>query len=84
MFRSDWEALPDVRKWSVVPPVCPVVIGRSSRMSGSGERPSRMSGSCREVLPDVCEWSGGGHECPVVVGRFSRMSGSGREALPYV
>ena len=45
------------------------------------ERPSRMSGSCREALPDVQKWSGGPPGCPGVVGRPYRMSGSGREAF---
>ena len=36
-----WEALPDVQKWSGDPPVCPGLV----------ERPFRMSGSGRETLP---------------------------------
>ena len=50
MSGSDWEALPDVwetrpkvRECSGGPPVCPVVVGR----------PSRISGSVREALPYV-------------------------------
>ena len=41
-----WEALPDVRELSGDPPGCPGVVGRPYRLSGSGERPSWMSGSC--------------------------------------
>ena len=62
MSKSGWEALPDVREWLGGPPGCPGVVGRPSRLSGSGERPSWMSGSCweallkvREALPDVHE-----------------------------
>ena len=63
-------------------------------MSGSGERPSRMSGSGRDALPDVWEWSGCPPGCPGVVEmplrmsgmarRPSRMSESGLEAVPDV
>ena len=56
------------------PPVCSVVVGS----------PSRMSGCSWESFLDVREWSGGPPGCPVVVGSPSRMSGSGREVLPYV
>ena len=59
MARSVREAHPDDWEWLGVPPKCPGVIGRRSRMSGSG----------REALPDVREWSGGPPECPVVVRR---------------
>ena len=48
------EALPDVQLLSEGPLKCPRVIGRSSRMSGSGW----------EALPDVREWSGGLPGCP--------------------
>ena len=54
-------------------------------MSGSGRKPSRISGSGREALLDVQgdpeslskvrEWSGGYPRCPGVVGRPSWMSG---------
>ena len=63
-------------------------------MSGSGGRPSRLSGSGREALPDFWEWSGDPYRClgvvgdppgcPGVVGRPSWMSGSGQETLPDV
>ena len=36
MFGMCREALPDVRECSGGPPVYPVVVGRPSRMSGSG------------------------------------------------
>ena len=36
MFGSGREALLDIREWSGGPPGCPGVVGRSSRMSGSG------------------------------------------------
>ena len=42
----DWSVgLPDVCEWSRSPPECPRVVGRISRMSGSG----------REANPDVRE-----------------------------
>ena len=47
-------------------------------------RPSRMSGSGRETLLDVRDRSGGPSGCPGVVGIISRMSGTGRGALKYV
>ena len=68
------EALPVLWESSGDHPGCPGVVGRPSRMSGSGW----------EALPDVREWSGGPPGCPGVVGRPSRMFGSGREALPDV
>ena len=40
------EALPDVQEWSGVPPRCPGVFVRPSRMSRSG----------RKTLPYVQEW----------------------------
>ena len=36
MSGSGWEDLPDVRKWSGGHPLCPGVVGNSSRMTGSG------------------------------------------------
>ena len=53
-------------------------------MSGSCQKPSRMSWSGRETLPDVREWLRVPPECPGMVGRPYRMSGSGRETLPNV
>ena len=55
-----------------VHPGSPGVVGRSSRMSGSG----------REFLSGVREWSGCPSGCPGVVGRPSRMSGIAGDALP--
>ena len=48
---SGREALPDVREWSEAIPKCTGVVGRHTRMSGSGWRPSRMFGRGRETLP---------------------------------
>ena len=45
MSCSGREALEDVLEWLGGPPGCPGVVGRPSRMSGSG----------REALPDVQE-----------------------------
>ena len=70
MSRSGWEALPDVLKWSGDPPGRRRVVEKPFRMSGSGERPSRMS----ERLA----------QCPGVVEKASWMSGSSRETLPDV
>ena len=74
----------DVREWLGGPHECPGVVGRSSRLSGSGREASQMSRSGRETFPDVREWSGGPSGCPGVVGRTFRMFGSGRESLPDV
>ena len=52
------ESLLDIRKWSGGPPGCPRVVGRPTRMSGSGRKTLWMSGSGREALQDVREWSG--------------------------
>ena len=49
MSESVWKAVPVVQEWSGGPPECPEVVGRASRMSGSG----------REALPNDWEWSGG-------------------------
>ena len=46
---SCWKALPGVRECSKGPPRRAEVVGRPSRMSGSG----------RVADPDVQEWSGG-------------------------
>ena len=45
MSGSGRESLPDVLEWSGGPPGCPGVVGKTSRMSGSG----------REILLDVRE-----------------------------
>ena len=47
------EALPDVREWSGHPTGCPGVVGKPSRMFGSGQ----------EALPVVREWTGDPSEC---------------------
>ena len=47
MSGSGQDDLPDVWEWSVGPPGCPGVVGRSSWKSGSG----------REYLPDIQKWS---------------------------
>ena len=88
-FGSDWESLPDVRKWSEDPCGCLGVVWRPSRMLVVG-MPSWMSGSGRETLLDVPEWweslldvrqlSRG----PWMSGRPSRLSGSHRETIPNV
>ena len=65
------KALSDVRECSGGLLEYPGVVGRPSRMTGSG----------REALPDVREWSGGPSECHGMVGRSFRMIGSGREAF---
>ena len=75
------EALPVVREWSGGPLGCPGVFRRPSRMCGVVGRLTRMSGSGRQVLPDVREWSEDPHGCPAVLGRPSQMTGSCRESL---
>ena len=79
---SGWEALPEVREWSGVPPGGPGVVGRPSCRSGW---PIRTSGNGCEALPEVREWSVSppeGPEDPGVVGSPSRWSMIGRETLP--
>ena len=79
--RSGQKALVDVWEWSGNPPgypggplECPRVVGRPSRMSGSG----------RQALINDWVFLGGSTGCPGVVERLSRMSGSGQETLPDV
>ena len=70
------------------------MVGRPSRRSGRGRRPSRWCGTGRDTLPEIRKWSGdspGGlevvgdpPECPEVVGRNSRRSGSCRKIRPEV
>ena len=88
MSRSGQDALLADWVWLRGYPECQGVVWRPFRMSGglcqlsgSGERPFRMSGSGRGALLDVQEWTGVSPGCPVVVRRPSRMSGSGLEAL---
>ena len=78
---SGWEALPEVREWSVGNPGGPGVVGRPSR---SSRRPIRRFRSGREAIPDVLEWSKGPPEGPGVVEMPTRRSGSGRETLTEV
>ena len=108
MSGSGLEALLDDREWSGVPPECPewfgglprcpAVIGRSSRVSGSGQDtlPDVLVGW--KAFPDVWQLSGGppGYAggtpaCPAVVGRPyqkfwrpSRKFGNGLYTLPDV
>ena len=70
-----WEALQDVQEWSGVSPGCPDVVGRRSRMSGSGRKAlldvRKWWGGplgCPGGLEDVWEWSEGPSGCPGVVG----------------
>ena len=63
-----WKACPDVREFSGVDPVCSVVVGRTSRMSGSGREPFQMY----RIGPEVWEWSGGPPGLPGVVERPPR------------
>ena len=45
MSGSGREALSDVREWLGGPTKCPGVVGRRSRMIGSGKKACRMSGT---------------------------------------
>ena len=60
MFGSGREALPDVREWSGGPREFTGVVGRPTRITSSGRRPSRISRSGWKTHQDVQEWS----ECP--------------------
>ena len=53
MSRSDQEAICDVREWSGRPSGCPGLVGRPSRMTGSG----------LEALQHIRKWSGGPPGC---------------------
>ena len=57
MSGSGREALPDVREWSRGSLRIPGVVGRASRMSGSGQEALTMSRSGWESLLDVRQWS---------------------------
>ena len=57
MSGSGREALPDVREWSRGSFRIPGVVGRASRMSGSGQEALTMSRSGWESLLDVRQWS---------------------------
>ena len=60
-----WEALTDIREWSGGPPRCSEAPFGCLGVVG---RPSRMFGSGREAHPDVREWSGDPPGCPGVMG----------------
>ena len=45
MYGNGWEALPDIWEWSGDPPECPGVVGGLYEYLGVVGRPSRMSGS---------------------------------------
>ena len=66
MFGSVREALPYVREWTGGPLRSLEVVGRPSRMSGSGRESCLMSGSGRKAIPNVREWSGEPPGCPGV------------------
>ena len=53
-----WEDLTDIREWSGGPPKCQGVVGRPSRISGSGREACWMAGSGWKALPNVQELSG--------------------------
>ena len=62
MSGSGREVIRDIREWVGDPngwsgglPRCPVVVGKSSRMFGSGREPSQLSWSDREALPGDLE-----------------------------
>ena len=84
MSGSARESLSDVRKWLRGPPGFSGVVVRPSRMSGSGREVLPDFRSGREALSNVREWSGGPPRSPRVAGRPSQMSGRDREALPDV
>ena len=72
MYGCGREALPHILEWSGGPPGCPGVVGRPSRLSGSGRKSLTggreafvdvqealpLSKGGRKALPDVREWSG--------------------------
>ena len=78
MSGSGRDALGDVREWSGDPPGCPGVVGRHSRMSGSGWE---TFPDVREAHPDVREWSGGPPKCQQVIGMHSGICGRGLDSL---
>ena len=56
MPGKGWEALSYLQEWSVGPPGCPGMVGRPSRISGSG-RETLLD--VREFLLDFRVWSEG-------------------------
>ena len=63
MSGSGREALPDVRGLSGGPSKCPEMVGRPSRMSGSGWEAVPDVGSGQETLQDIRILSGGPAGC---------------------
>ena len=63
------------------PPECPGVVGRHSRICGSGRK---ALPDVLEALLDIREWSGGPPGCQGMVTKLSRLSGSGRKSLSDV
>ena len=80
IFRSDWLALSDVQEWSGDSPGCPGVVGGTPVCPEVVGRHSRLSGSGQEALSEVQERLGGPTRCLVVVKRSSRLSGSSQKA----
>ena len=58
MYGSGQEAFPDVQERSGGPTECLGVVGRPSRMSGSGRKAYLMYGSGQKAIPNIREWSG--------------------------
>ena len=81
MSGNGRDALAVVRESSAVQPGCPGVVGRPSRMSGSGWED--LPGD-QEAFPNVWEWSGDLPGSSGVVRSPSRRSESGQKALPDV
>ena len=71
MSGSDRETLLEVQEWSGGPHGCPGMVGRPSRMSGSGRETVRY---VWEAFPEVREWSRGPPKCLGVDERPSQMS----------
>ena len=64
MSRSGREAVPNVREWSGCYPKCPGMVGRPSRMSGSGQE---ILLNVQKALLDIQEWWIGPPSYPGVV-----------------
>ena len=63
MSGSDRQAIPDFREWSRGPLGSLGVVGRPSRMFGSGRDALPNVRGVREALQDVRKWSGDPPEC---------------------
>ena len=83
MSGNSRESHLDVREWSEAFSDILEVVGRPSRMSGSGWE-TLMDVRDRSGDPPGCPGVVGVPGCPGVVGRLSRMPGSGLVALPDV